>query len=187
MGIEEKGGYLFCITGLPGNGKSTVANILVRHLRERSNPTVQYATDWIKDHLYPELLDETRWFREWGPDEFIRTYNGLYMLIDEVFKYSPLTVVTDGTFRFDVQRARLREIALQNNRRFNLIKVNADEEIVVPRLEERFRQGQGDGVASYYSAKNVYEEPTGEVFCIDNDGDLNNLNVQIEKFVSSLY
>ena len=186
MGIEEKGGYLFCITGLPGNGKSTVANILSEHLRERSVQTVHYTTDWIRDHLYPELLDETRWFREWGPDEFTRTYNGLYMLIDEVFKYSPLTVVTDGTFRFDAQRARLREIALHNNRQFNLIKVNADEEIVVPRLEQRLSQRQGAGTGSYYSAKSVYQEPTEKYSIIDNNGDLNNLNVQIGNFVSSL-
>lgn len=186
MGIEEKGSYLFCITGLPGSGKSEAADRLSIHLRHRNLQVVHYTTDWVKDQLYPELLDETRWSREWEPDEFTRTYNGLYMLIDEVLKYSPVSIVTDGTFRREAQRASLREISLRNNRQFNLIKVNADEEIVVSRSEQRLLQRQGASAASYYTARAVYEEPTGKVFYIDNNGDLNNLDIQVQSFVRSL-
>lgn len=156
MEIAQKGDYLFCITGLPGSGKSTVARMLTEALVAKGIQTVNYTTDWVRLQLYPELLkDETYLGRDFTPDELRRSYNGLFMLIDEVLKYSPITVITDGTFRLEAQRARLREIALQNKRRFGLIKVNADPEKVLPRLEQRLSRKEGFGVTNYNSAKAV--------------------------------
>jgi predicted kinase len=186
MEIAEKG-YLFCITGLPGSGKSTTADILTQHLIKRGIQSAHYTTDGIRDRLYPNLPDEAR-FGEWKPGELDMVYNCLSMLIDELFKYSPrsFSVITDGTFRFEAQRSRLREVALGSNRQLKLIKVNADEEIVIPRAELRLRQKQGAGAVNYHSAKGEYEEPS-EAFQIDNNGDLNHLDSQIQSFVSNLH
>ncbi len=184
----ENRSYLFCITGLPGSGKSTAADILSENLTKSGIHTAHYTTDGIRDKLYPNLSDEAR-FGNWEPGELDTVYNCLSMLISELFRYTPhpFSVVTDGTFRFEAQRERLREIALYTDRQFKLIKVDADEEIVIPRAEQRLTQRQGAGTPNYYSAKGVYEEPAGEVFHIDNNGNLSNLEAQILRFVSKLH
>jgi predicted kinase len=187
LAVENRG-YLVCVTGLPGSGKSTAANLLTEHLRAAAIPTAYYSTDGIRDRLRPGLTDEER-FGDWGPGDLDLAYNCLSLLVKELFIFTPhpFSIVADGTFRFEAQRSRLREIALDNNRQFRLIKVNTDEEIAILRAEQRLSRREGPGPTNYHTAKGVYEEPTDEVFKIDNNGNLNNLDSQIRSFVNSLH
>ncbi len=90
------------------------------------------------------------------------------------------------TKELEVARNRLKEISRRHNRQFHLIKVTADENVIIPRADQRLIQKQGAGTVNYYIAKSVYEEPTGAVFRLDNNGNFDNLDLQIRRFVRRL-
>ena len=177
---------IICITGLPGSGKSTVADILTKTLKIRGINTLHYTSDWVRYKLYPKLLtDKNHYYRDFTQDELERSYNGLFMLIDELLKINPdLTIITDGTYRLESHRTRLKEISSRHKREYKIIKVAADEKKLIPRLEKRLKSKKGFGIMNYFEAKKVYEEPKEDIFYIDNNNNLKDLTSQIDEFVN---
>src|SRR3989344_2170444 len=116
---------IICITGLPGSGKSTVADMLKGEFERCNRGVLHYTPDWMRFKLFPELMGNSgQHGRGFSQDELERSYNGLYMLFSELLGVDKkLVLLTDGTYRKEYQRNALRQITTQYNTPFVLIKV----------------------------------------------------------------
>jgi predicted kinase len=98
-----------------------------------------------------------------------------------------LSLIADGTFRQEAQRSALRTVARMHGAAFVVIRVTAEERVVLPRLERRLASGGGSGAESYLAARAAYEEPAGDdVICLENGGDLVELEPRVRRLVSRL-
>lgn len=177
---------IICITALPGSGKSLVAGMLKQEVETRGKRVRHYTTDWMRDKLFH--LPEHERARDFTPEELECVYNALYVLFEELLAADKtLVVVTDGTYRKESQRNALKEIAGRSGIRFVLVQIRADEHETMKRLDERLRNGQGSGPASYIAAKASYEEPKGRVHIIDNDGTFEELKKNVSVLVATIF
>src|SRR3989344_4375767 len=181
--FAEEQFMIICITGLPGSGKSTVAELLKQEMEGCGRKVRHFTSDWMRHKLFPELVPAaTERGRDFTPDELERSYNGLYMLFEELLRVDPtLVILTDGTYRTESQRSILREMSRHCNVGFFLIKVWMKEEAALTRFRERLASGAGSGPESYFSAKAAYEEPT-DAFVLGNTGN----KKALQKKVSTL-
>lgn len=183
---------IICISGLPGTGKTTIANSIKKILKEKKIRFFHYTTDWIRYKLYPELLGDReskdKIFQDFTPDQLARSYNGLYMLIDQLLEANPqLVIITDGQFRKESQRVQLAEIAKKHETECFILKTEVEEKVILSRLEQRLETGKGSGKANYLAVKDQYEEPTGEnLIVIKNNGNLKSLESEIKKALGKI-
>lgn len=180
---------LICVTGLPASGKSSLTELIKSALQNKSIKISHYNLDWIRFKLFPELVGKPELRgRDFTPDELERSYNGLYMLVDQVLASSKKQwIISDGTFRRHSQREALRKIAQENKIKFTLIWVQSKEDLIVPRSEKRVAIGKGAGPESYFSAKSQYESPEKEnPIIITNNGSLEDLTIQVNKLIDQL-
>jgi len=178
---------IICITGLPGSGKSTVADLLKEELERNVHRVRHYTSDWMRFRLFPELVgDSTQHGRDFTQNELERSYNGLYMLFEELLGADPsLVILTDGTYRKESQRKSLREIARRHGVPFILVKVYAEEKATLMRLRERLASGTGSGPESYLSTKAVYEDPL-DAYQLENTGDKKALQGKVRALVRAI-
>lgn len=178
---------IICITGFPGCGKSTVAELLKQELEQKGRTVRHYTTDWMRFKLFPELVENAAELgRDFTTDELERSYNGLFMLFEELIETDPaLVIITDGTYRKESQRNSLREIARRHKVPFVLIRVTAGEDAIITRLDERLAKGAGSGPESYRVARAVYEEPSN-AHSIDNTGDRTALQKGVKLIVQDI-
>lgn len=190
------GSLLLCLTGLPGVGKSRVAKTLHDVLRARGGATLsspdclRISTDDVRYWLYPELVDSRQEMgRDFSAEELERSYSGLCSVFDALLGFNPnLFLIADGTFRQRAQRAAMRAVARKHGSEFVVIKVEAEEKILLPRLDKRLGSGQGAGAGSYFAAKAAYEEPAGDdVICLVNEGSQAGLESHIRQLVSGIF
>jgi predicted kinase len=134
--------------------------------------------------LFPELVKDTcNRERDFTQDELERSYNGLYMLFEELLGADPaLVILTDGTYRTKFQRDSLREISRRCNVPFVLIKVYATERVILARINERLASGKGSGPESYLSAKAAYEDPSNALL-LKNTGNNETLRKKVRTLV----
>jgi predicted kinase len=178
---------LICTTGLPGSGKSTVADLLKEELERNGRKVRHYTSDWMRFKLFPKLVgNSAHRGRDFTQDELERSYNGLYLLFEELLSADPaLVIITDGTYRKESQRNSLREIARRHKVPFVLIKVCVDEAVAIARLNERLAAGEGSGPESYLSAKAVYEE-LSNALVLKNNADKEALKKEVRILVKTI-
>ncbi|MFC7096896.1 AAA family ATPase [Halobaculum marinum] len=148
---------LVVVCGLPGAGKTTVAEAVA----ERLDATL-LRTDVVRKELFPEPA--------YTSDESRRTYEAVFDRADETLATGE-SVVLDGTFRRSRRRERARSLARGHDAPFRLLKVACDEAVAKARI--RSREGDAsDADVEVYDILREEFEPIDDPLVVDNSGDL---------------
>lgn len=126
---------LVIFSGLPGTGKTSVAEELSRHLRAERLTT-----------------DELRRRIDKHPDYSQTHKRSIYAALMEEAERSlrqGKKVILDGTFFKRDMRQRARELARRHHEPFYLVFVTCPQEIVKERLEEREKKGKDASEADF--------------------------------------
>jgi len=109
--------------------------------------------------------------------------------IEEVIRIdSKLWVITDGSYRNKKDRLRLRDISGKVGHGFILVKVVANEDLLLSRIDTRLSRAQGSGREAYLEVKEVYEDPdqNEKPIIIHNNSDQDILRKEILSKIPSL-
>lgn len=157
---------IICITGLPGSGKTTLAQLLYDKLKLKGYSVSHFTSDQVRQHLFQQdLYIEGQTDRDFTDDELMRSYNGLFMLIEKIQQTNPdQIIITDGTFRDAASRVLLNVIANQIGADFKLIKISAPQKALKNRLSKRHQE---TGQETEFNG--TYEEPRSPHLEIYND------------------
>lgn len=175
---------IICITGLPGSGKTTFATLLKSSLEKNNYQVIHYTSDFVREKLFIEKLwQEGNVDRDFSPTELTCSYNGLFMLIQELINQSPnVVLITDGTYRDAASRIILENIATKLNNSFQLIKISTPTPKREFQQKLRFKQ---TGQAGKFSG--TYEEPYGpNIIHVKNSGSLNLLKKKAQTVLQQL-
>ncbi|ELZ57211.1 kinase [Halorubrum hochstenium ATCC 700873] len=148
-------GRLVVVCGLPGVGKTTVAERIADHVDGRIRRT---------DVIRKELFDDP----EYTDAETEAVYAELLARAREDIAVGE-AVVLDATFADDRFRAAAREAAAETAAAFDLVQVACDEEVVERRIERR------DGISDadfeiHLHFKELFDEVAGDHVVVDNSG-----------------
>lgn len=156
---------LIVVCGLPGTGKTTVAN----EIASRLDGTV-IRTDVVRKELYPDP--------EYTAAETRATYDELFSRAGATLERDG-TAVLDGTFRRAELRERARAVAEERRAAFDLVRVECDEDVVRDRIAER----EGDASDADYSVYELleaeFEPPTLRHVTVDNSGSVGDTRRQL--------
>lgn len=167
------------ITGLPGSGKSTVANLI----SEMLEGTV-ITSDELFDLLYPN---------EYGTVKFSEdTLDTIYRSIRPISFYLHKTNprgnhILEGSFRFEKQRNFTLDIFSKFRIPYKVIYVYLSKEEV---LKSRTQHDSGFGSVTdiyneYIKVRDVYQKPEN-AFEIDNSGSFEDLVKLCKDYVEKL-
>lgn len=168
---------LHLITGLPGAGKTVVAEYL-----EKKLPAARINTDEIFTKLYPN---------EKPPDNGDYTSEQLsvmYVSLRPVAYYLATIApkrhfIMEGTFRKKSQRDNITDELDKIKHPYQIILVEVDDKILIDRIQKRFEAGESHStVEAYQEIKRIYEKPE-KVYSIENSGTLKDLHERLDKYI----
>lgn len=175
---------IICINGLPGSGKTELASSMVSEFQKRGMKVKHFTTDFVRRRLFFEasIQDSDFELRDFTNDELLRSYNGIYMLIEQILIADPSTIiVTDGTYRESKQRLLLENIANRvEGCDFYLIKIETSEDTRQKRVQARVAAGGHGGTFD-----GVYEPIKAPYTIVTNDHDLNQLHSDAKQLVEA--
>ncbi|QAU13810.1 kinase [Halorubrum sp. BOL3-1] len=154
-GDEASSGRLVVVCGLPGVGKTTVAERIAGHVDGRIRRT---------DVIRKELFDDP----EYTDAETEAVYAELLSRARDDIDAGD-AVVLDATFADDPFRAEARETAAETAASFDLVEVACDEDVVERRIERR------DGISDadfeiHLQFKELFDEVASDHVVVDNSG-----------------
>lgn len=162
---------LVLITGLPGTGKSTVAD----HLAKRINAKV-LRTDEIRKRLFakPKYTDEEK--------ELV--YRALFGIAERLLMLKH-NVIIDGTFYKRELRQQIYKIAALTKSKLIIVECTAPEEAIVKRMRRRLKgRGLSDADYEVYTKiKKEYEPIESEHITLDTSRPLKDA---LDKLYSSI-
>jgi len=118
------GGWAIWITGLPGSGKSTVADAVVRQLRRQHIRTQLLSIDMVRKVLTPNP--------SYSEEERTMVYGALVLLAD-LLTQNNANVIIDAT----ANRRRYRDWARKRIRRFGEVYLKCPLEVCMKRERRR--------------------------------------------------
>jgi len=143
---------LVLVCGLPGTGKSTVAERIAELL-----PARMLRTDVVRKELFPEPTYEA--------EESAAVYDELFDRARERLDAGE-HVVLDATFRRRKLRERAAAVADDAGVEFRLVRVECAESVVRERIERRQREEDDESDADF----SVYNQLKEEFEPIEGDG-----------------
>ncbi len=154
---------LVLITGLPGTGKSTVAN----HLARRINGQV-LRTDAIRKRLFPKP--------SYTEEEKEIVYKSLFLITENLLKVKS-NVVLDGTFYKKDLRQQIYRTATSTRSKLIVVECIASEDAIgrrMKRRKKRKRRGLSDADEEVYTKlKKEYEQIDSDHIVLDTSRPLN--------------
>lgn len=155
VGRSATTGELVVVCGLPGTGKTTVAERIAERLDARI-----LRTDLVRKELFPEP--------DYTEAETAAVYGELLCRARETVR-DHRSAVLDATFANRRFRDDARKLANRVANRFELVRVECDESVVKRRIRRR------DGVSDadfdvYLHFKERFEGVDGEHLVVDNSG-----------------
>ncbi len=161
---------LVVLSGLPGSGKSHFCS----KLAERA-PFLVVESDALREALFASPTH--------SPDESARLFAAVHTAVSDYLSRG-ISIIVDATNLVERNREVLYNIAERQGARLIVVGVEAPEELIRQRLQER---GQGLGTAGRSRADwSVYEKikPTAEKiarrhFVVDTSRDINPVIVKI--------
>ncbi|ELZ40199.1 AAA family ATPase [Halorubrum tebenquichense] len=148
-------GRLVVVCGLPGVGKTTVAERIADHVDGRIRRTDVIRKELFDDPAYTDAETEA-------------VYTELLARAREDVDAGE-AVVLDATFADDRFRAAAREAAAETAAAFDLVEVACDEGVVERRIERR------DGISDadfeiHLHFKELFDDIAGDHVVVDNSG-----------------
>ncbi|WP_434521674.1 AAA family ATPase [Halorubrum sp. AS12] len=152
---DPSSGRLVVVCGLPGVGKTTVAERIADHVDGRIR-----RTDVIRKELFPDP--------EYTDAETEAVYAELLSRARDDVDAGD-AVVLDATFADDRFRAAARETAAETAAKFDLVEVACDEDVVERRIERR------DGISDadfeiHLHFRELFDAVAGDHVVVDNSG-----------------
>ena len=143
---------LIMIMGLPGTGKTSLAEELSRSL---TNNPIYLSTDLVRRHLFDFSHHQYEPFgsKLYTEEKRDLVYNALYLIVEIVLKHKH-SIILDGTFYSQSKRQPLYNICKRLNQKPIIISTVCSEETVKQRIEDRKRTGGNTSDADF----NIYLE-----------------------------
>ncbi|NDK19460.1 AAA family ATPase [Candidatus Gracilibacteria bacterium] len=164
---------LIIVFGLPGSGKSTVANIIHEYFGEKS---IILRTDEIRQELFPKSL--------YTQDESDNVYAEFYRRTNHFLNIGK-TVILDGVFAKQSERDSVQVLGEKMKTNCHFIHVISDEQYIKERLNQRKGDVSEANYEVYLKLKSYFEKVTGKYITIDNSGNIGDLKVNIFSFLST--
>jgi predicted kinase len=155
---------LVAVCGLPGAGKTTVAERIADRREARLLRTDVVRTDLFPD---PEYTDEE------AEAVYAELFERATAALDDG------DVVLDATFRTEAFRAGARTAAADVGAEFILVAVECDDETVRRRLRARTDDESDADIAVYELFRDTYEPVTDPDLVVDNSGSLEETFAQL--------
>lgn len=170
----------FLISGLPGSGKSSCAELLANKI----DATI-INTDYVRDQLFPNK--ETTKTGDFTAEQISIIYRCLCLLANYLASNTKNKhFIFEGTFRSASQRDAVKNEIINSNQKCYIIHIAADELCVKQRITERFEKGiHAAQFMTYMDVKLVYEEPLQSIF-IENSGSIDDLSSKIDTILNSI-
>ncbi len=165
------------LTGLPGSGKTEVANIIQRE----TNATV-INLDTLRNFFFPNGENTKN-------DDFTdKQLSFLYGLLPEiVFQFVKLSldkpIIVDGVFRKEEQRTRVIAKVKETQIPVSVLLISASEDIIVQRLLIRQQLGVQNGSINTYRAVSRDFEFPQNAWIIDNSGSKFELEKEVKRYL----
>ncbi len=149
---------LILVCGLPGTGKTTVAEAIAKKAKAAVLST---------DILRKEMMNDP----SYSATEKTMVYGMLFSMAEMMLKTR--NVVLDGTFYRKDLRDRAREIAAAAKSGFRMVEVVCDERLIRERLEKRKKTHSASDAdfAVYAKLKKAFEPIREKHAVIDTGGD----------------
>ena len=147
--------WLVALYGLPGVGKSTVAEYVTDHLG-----AAQLRTDVIRKELFDEPV--------YSDEETEAVYRELHERADDQLAAGN-SVVLDATFADADHREGARSVADHQGVAFRPVKVVCEQEIAERRIATRDDVSDAD-VSVYHRFQSEFDPVDGEYAVVDNSG-----------------
>lgn len=167
---EENSQWLVAICGLPGVGKSTVAEFVTESL-----DAVRLRTDVVRTELYdnPEYTTEERQ----------SVYEELYEQAKSRLE-SGESVVVDATFAEQHHREAIEAVANEAAVRFQFLRVVCDQPVVERRITERDDISDAD-LPVYHRFKDEFDPIERDHTTVDNSESKEETRKQVEPLFPS--
>ncbi|MFX0206131.1 MAG: AAA family ATPase [Candidatus Hodarchaeota archaeon] len=177
---------LIIILGLPGTGKSYLAEALLKSL---PNPPIYFRTDKIRRTLFDFSHHQYVPFGDklYTQEKRDLVYNALYLVV-EVLLGQKLSVIVDGTFYAQTKRAPLIKICQKLNQKYFIIKTICAEDLVKQRIHKRRTQNDNASDADfdiYLEIKDRFETIDAPHLEIDTGKDLKIVLKEVTSYIDN--
>lgn len=163
---------LICVAGLPGCGKSVVAQMIATKL-----DGLLLRTDAIRKELFGAP--------DYSPAESIRTYAEFYRRAGDGLAAGRV-VVMDATFYSHASREEAASIARRLGVPWHLLLISAPEELVRERMARRTNDISDADFRVYWAMKAIFEPVTEAHTIIDNRGGVDELSALVERWQTNV-
>jgi len=177
--MSEMEKFAIILIGLPGSGKTTIAQCLLEHFRCH-----YFSSDTVRVRLFgnPSITED----RDYTKEEIKIVYNALSYIVDIRAQHGE-NMMTEGFFRNKKCRDEVCEILTQNGYNMYKYHIICDEDILEERLIRRSMQVNiaTSGVKGYRIARETFEYPVDSecYITIDNSGEL---EVSVNEILQSI-
>ncbi|KYC50671.1 MAG: L-seryl-tRNA(Sec) kinase [Candidatus Methanofastidiosum methylothiophilum] len=162
---------LIVITGLPGSGKTTIADALSKEI-----DAVVLSTDKIRKSMFKNPI--------YNEEDKRIIYNELFSQGKNLLS-AGRSVILDGTFYTRALRERAKEIANATNEKIFFVYCETPESILKERITKRKDKYSDADFSVYLKIKEIFEDFEEEVISIDTSKNLNkNVRVILKKIQS---
>jgi predicted kinase len=162
---------LIVITGLPGTGKTTIAEELAKEI-----DAIVFSTDKIRKKIFQKPV--------YNEEDKKIVYNQLFL---ETNKYlaKGKNVILDGTFYTKSLRQRAKEVGKSLSNNVYFIYCETPEEILKKRIENRKDKYSDADYGVYLKMKKIFEEFEDDFIKIDTSNPVStNVNIIKTKIYS---
>lgn len=157
---------LIVVTGLPGTGKTTIAEALAKE-----TDAVVFSTDKIRKMIFEKPVYDEEDKRIVYDELFSQT--GKYLAMGK-------NVILDGTFYTKVLRQRAKEVGKSFREEVYFVYCETPEELLKERINKRKDKFSDADYSVYLKMKKIFEEFEEDVIIIDTSNPVNT-NIDIIK------
>lgn len=161
---------LIVVTGLPGTGKTTIAESLAKEI-----DAVVFSTDKIRKMIFEKPV--------YNEEDKRIVYDELFSLTGK-YLASRKNVILDGTFYTKALRQRAKEVGKTFSENVYFVYCETPEELLKERIDKRKDKFSDADYSVYLKMKKIFEEFEDDVIIIDTS---NPVNTNIDNIKTRIY
>lgn len=172
------GPYAIIIIGLPGCGKTTLAQLLIEN-----KECFYCSSDVIRSKIFDEF--EIKKDRDYSKFELDVIYN-IMLYITEIQLQNNVNILLDGVFRDKKMRENICNIIRNKGYKLYKFYVTCSDEVALSRVESRKKKGtlSPAGIEGYWGIKEKFDIPLADEKFVEIDNSLDKqygINRMLEK------